>query len=106
METEVWPALVQACVQARVPLALANARLNDKSLRSGLRWSLLSGPAYRGLRAVWAQSPEDAARLGQLGAQVQGVLGNIKFDVQPQPEAASELGLGEMPVAILNANGK
>lgn len=87
METEVWPMLVQACVQAQLPLVLANARLNDKSLRSGLRWSLLSGPAYRGLHAVWAQSPEDAARLGQLGAQVQGVLGNLKFDVQPQPEA-------------------
>ena len=87
METEVWPMLVQACVQAQLPLVLANARLNDKSLRSGLRWSLLSGPAYRGLHAVWAQSPEDAARLGQFGAQVQGVLGNLKFDVQPQPEA-------------------
>jgi len=87
METEVWPVLVQACVQARVPLALANARLNDKSLRSGLRGSWLSRPAYRGLTAVWAQSPEDAARLRQLGATVQAVLGNLKFDVQPQPEA-------------------
>jgi len=87
METEVWPVLVQACLQAQVPLALANARLNDKSLRSGLRWSLLSRPAYRGLSAVWAQSPEDAARLGQLGATVQAVLGNLKFDVQPQPDA-------------------
>jgi 3-deoxy-D-manno-octulosonic-acid transferase len=87
METEVWPALVQACVRSRVPLALANARLNDKSLRSGLRWSLLSGPAYRGLRLVLAQSPEDAHRLQQLGATVQAVLGNLKFDVQPQPDA-------------------
>lgn len=87
METEVWPALVQACVQARVPLALANARLNDKSLRSGLRWSLLSRPAYRGLSAVLAQSSEDSARLQQLGATVQAVLGNLKFDVQPQPDA-------------------
>jgi 3-deoxy-D-manno-octulosonic-acid transferase len=87
METEVWPALVQACVQARVPLALANARLNDKSLRSGLRWSWLSRPAYRGLSAVWAQSPEDGARLGQLGATVLAVLGNLKYDLQPQPDA-------------------
>lgn len=87
METEVWPALVQACVQARVPLALANARLNDKSLRSGLRWSLLSRPAYRGLSAVLAQSSEDSARLQQLGATVQAVLGNLKFDVQPQSDA-------------------
>ena len=87
METEVWPVLVQACVQARVPLALANARLNTQSLRSGLRWSMLSRPAYRGLSAVWAQSPEDRARLQLLGATVQSVLGNLKFDVQPQPDA-------------------
>lgn len=87
METEVWPMLVQSCAHAQVPLVLANARLNEKSLRSGLRWSLLSRPAYRGLSAVLAQSPDDAARLGQLGAHVQAVLGNLKFDVRPQPDA-------------------
>ncbi len=87
METEVWPALVQACVQAQVPLALANARLNDKSLRSALRWSWLSGPAYRRLTAVLAQSPDDGARLEQLGGRVHAVLGNLKFDVPAQPEA-------------------
>ena len=87
METEVWPALVQACVLAQVPLALANARLNDQSLRSALRWSWLSGPAYRRLTAVLAQSPDDGARLAQLGATVQAVLGNLKFDVPAQPEA-------------------
>ncbi len=87
METEVWPTLVQTCAQAGVPLVLANARLNEKSLRSGLRWSLLSRPAYRGLSAVLAQSPHDADHLTQLGAQVQAVLGNLKFDVPPQPDA-------------------
>ena len=87
METEVWPVLVQACAHALVPLVLANARLNEKSLRPGLRWSLLSRPAYRGLSAVLAQSPDDAARLGQLGAHVQAVLGNLKFDVRLQPDA-------------------
>jgi 3-deoxy-D-manno-octulosonic-acid transferase len=87
METEVWPMLVQACVQAKVPLVLVNARLNDQSLRSGLWWALLSRPAYRSLTTVLAQSPEDAARLEQLGANVRAVLGNLKFDVPPQPDA-------------------
>jgi 3-deoxy-D-manno-octulosonic-acid transferase len=66
---------------------LANARLNDKSCRSAQRWAWLSGPAYRGLSAVLAQSPADAERLRALGARVDAVLGNLKFDVQPQPEA-------------------
>ena len=87
METEVWPALVQACQQQAVPLLLVNARLNDKSLRAALRWSRLSGPAYRGLSAVLAQSPADAERLGALGSNVTAVLGNLKFDVKPQPQA-------------------
>jgi 3-deoxy-D-manno-octulosonic-acid transferase len=66
---------------------LANARLNDKSCRSAQRWAWLSGPAYRGLSAVLAQSPADAERLRALGAPVQAVLGNLKFDVKPQPQA-------------------
>jgi 3-deoxy-D-manno-octulosonic-acid transferase len=78
---------VQTCVQAGVPLVLANARLNAKSLRLGLRWSVLSRPAYRRVSAVLAQSPHDADHLTQLGASVQAVLGNLKFDVPPQPDA-------------------
>ena len=90
METEVWPAMVQACQQAHVPLFLANARLNDSSWRSAQRWAWLSGPAYRGLSAVWAQSDADAQRLRSLGARVQAVLGNLKFDVQARPEALAQ----------------
>jgi len=87
LETEVWPIMVQACQQERVPLFLVNARLNAASLASAQRWSWLSGPAYQGLSAVWAQSEADAQRLRSLGAHVAGVLGNLKFDVQDQPQA-------------------
>ena len=87
METEVWPSLVQACQQQAVPLYLVNARLNDKSWRSAKRWACLSGPAYRGLTGVLAQSDADAQRLSALGARVDAVLGNLKFDVKPQPQA-------------------
>ncbi len=87
LETEVWPIMVQACQQARVPLFLVNARLNASSQASAQRWSWLSGPAYRSLSAVWAQSEADAQRLRSLGARVEGVLGNLKFDVQDQPQA-------------------
>ncbi|MFZ3128685.1 MAG: 3-deoxy-D-manno-octulosonic acid transferase [Rhodoferax sp.] len=83
VETEVWPNMVAACAQAGIPLCLVNARLSDKSLRQALRLAWLSRPAYRGLRAVWAQSDADAARLRQLGAPVLGVMGNFKFDATP-----------------------
>ncbi|MDP3650571.1 MAG: 3-deoxy-D-manno-octulosonic acid transferase [Rhodoferax sp.] len=91
VETEVWPNLVAGCARAGVPLCLVNARLSDKSLRQAQRLAWLSRPAYRGLAAVWAQSADDAARLSQLGAPVQGVLGNFKFDATPD---AAQLAQG------------
>jgi 3-deoxy-D-manno-octulosonic-acid transferase len=90
METEVWPCLVEACVKASVPLVLANARMSEKSLRSALRWAWLSAPAYGRLSVVLAQTEDEAGRLRQLGASVQGVLGNLKYDVREQPDALAK----------------
>lgn len=83
METEVWPNLVLGCHRAGVPLVLANARLNAKSQAGAQRWPSLFLPVYQALHAVWAQTQEDAQRLRSVGAPVQAVLGNLKFDVQP-----------------------
>ena len=83
LETEVWPNWVALCQHARVPLVLVNARLSDKTLSQAERLSWLSRPAYAGLTAVWAQTEADAQRLRTLGAPVQSVLGNLKFDAQP-----------------------
>lgn len=83
METEVWPNLVLGCQKAGVPLVLANARLNEKSHAGAQRWPSLFIPVYRALHAAWAQTEDDAQRLRSLGAPVQSVLGNLKFDLQP-----------------------
>ncbi|MFM7025408.1 MAG: 3-deoxy-D-manno-octulosonic acid transferase [Limnohabitans sp.] len=83
METEVWPNLVLQSARAGIPLALVNARLSDKSLRSALRWASLMRPTYAALTAVWAQTEADAQRLRTLGATVQEVTGNLKFDARP-----------------------
>lgn len=83
VETEVWPNMAAACSARGIPLCLVNARMNEQSLAraQGLGW--LARPAYRSLRAVWAQAPPDAERLAALGAPVSGVLGNFKFDATP-----------------------
>jgi 3-deoxy-D-manno-octulosonic-acid transferase len=83
METEVWPNLVAECKARGLPLALANARLSDKSLAQARRLARLSRPAYASLAAVWAQTEGDAVRLAQAGATVKGVFGNLKFDATP-----------------------
>ncbi|WP_408597913.1 3-deoxy-D-manno-octulosonic acid transferase [Limnohabitans sp.] len=90
LETEVWPNWVASCQRAQVPLVLVNARMSDKSMRQAQRLSWLSGPAYAGLTAVWAQTEADAQRLRTLGARVQGVLGNLKFDAQPNPQQLAQ----------------
>jgi len=85
METEVWPNLVEGCQRVGVPLLLVNARLNERSFERARRWAAISGPAYRGLTAVYAQTAADAERLEALGARVAGVFGNLKFDVPWHP---------------------
>ncbi len=85
METEVWPNLAAACHARGIPLALANARLSEKSLGQARRLARLSRPAYGALGAVWAQTESDARRLAQAGATVKGVFGNLKFDASPDP---------------------
>lgn len=91
METEVWPNLAAGCRQAGVPLVLANARLSAASLQRARRLAWLARPAYQSLTAVWAQTQADAARFASLGAPVQGVFGNLKFDASP---CAAQLAQG------------
>jgi 3-deoxy-D-manno-octulosonic-acid transferase len=90
METEVWPNIAAACDARGIPLALANARLSEKSLLQARRLASLSRPAYAALKAAWAQTEADARRLAEAGATVKGVFGNLKFDATPDPEQLRE----------------
>jgi 3-deoxy-D-manno-octulosonic-acid transferase len=81
METELWPNLLAQCERHGVPVALANARLSEKSARGYARWRALTAPGIRSLAAVCAQSEPDAGRLRALGAPRVEVTGNLKFDV-------------------------
>ena len=91
METEVWPNLIAGCAAHRVPVALVNARLSERSLRRGQRFGTLMSGAARAITVVAAQTEDDATRIRSLGAPKVTVTGSIKFDVVP-PQAALELG--------------
>jgi 3-deoxy-D-manno-octulosonic-acid transferase len=86
VETEVWPNLVHACARHGVPLLLANARMSARSARGYQAVSGLSRPAFAALAAVCAQSEADAERLRALGAREVLVTGNLKFDIEPDPD--------------------
>jgi 3-deoxy-D-manno-octulosonic-acid transferase len=105
IETEVWPNLVLQCQKQSVPLVLANARMSEKSTRQALRWPSLTRPVYQALTAVWPQTAADGERLQQLGARVGAVMGNIKFDAQPDALQCAQgqawRQTGPRPVAML-----
>ncbi|MEW6372140.1 MAG: lipid IV(A) 3-deoxy-D-manno-octulosonic acid transferase [Pseudomonadota bacterium] len=91
METEVWPNLIAGCAAGKVPVALVNARLSERSLRRGQRFGGIMMDAARAMTVVAAQTEPDAARIRSLGAPQVAVTGSIKFDVVP-PQAALETG--------------
>jgi 3-deoxy-D-manno-octulosonic-acid transferase len=85
METEIWPNLLRGADKAKVPMVLANARLSAKSQAKGLRMGALLRPAVESLTLVMAQTDDDARRLREAGADTLMVLGNVKFDMSPNP---------------------
>ncbi len=86
METELWPNLIAAAQRRTIPLALVNARLSLRSQQGYLKLHALIAPALQSLTAVAAQTPADAQRLSEVGAEQVRVFGNLKFDVTPAPD--------------------
>ncbi len=109
METEIWPNLIASSKAAGVPVVLANARMSEKSYKKTLKFKWLASQAYRGLAQVYAQTQDDAKRLVLLDAKVDGVLGNLKFDVTPNAEQlanAAALRAGLLKPVILFASSR
>lgn len=90
METELWFNLIAACKQRQIPLLLVNARLSEKSAHGYAKLGTLTQQGLQSLSAIAAQTAEDAARLQQLGARDVQVTGNLKFDVTPPANAATQ----------------
>jgi 3-deoxy-D-manno-octulosonic-acid transferase len=93
METEVWPNLIAVANECKLPIALVNARLSEKSLNKGLRVEGLMRHAVQGFDAIIAQSQLDADRIQKFLPKVNvHVAGNLKFDVVV-PAQSVALGL-------------
>jgi 3-deoxy-D-manno-octulosonic-acid transferase len=85
VESELWPNLIAAAAARRIPLALVNARLSERSFA---RWRLAPGFARRILGVfslVAARSEADAARLSLLGAAGVIAPGDLKLAADPLP---------------------
>ncbi len=85
LETEIWFNLIHHCHNTNIPLLLLNARLSEKSAAGYARIAALTRTGLSRLYAVAAQTQEDAARLGALGAANVSVMGNLKYEIEPPP---------------------
>jgi 3-deoxy-D-manno-octulosonic-acid transferase len=66
MESELWPRLLHECTQRNIPIAVANARMSDRSYRRAMRIRALWSHILRQPTLWLAQSDEDARRLSSL----------------------------------------
>jgi len=89
METEIWPNFLREARRAGIPVAFVNARISERSFARFKRWKFLVGDFYtrvlRDPELFLAQTPEDAARLREMGAPEERVevTGNLKYDSEP-----------------------
>jgi len=90
LETELWPNLLLACRDRKIPVYLLSARLSQRSFRGYYPFKFLLAPVLRSLAMIATQSALDARRfiaLGAPSAKVQA-LGNVKFDLQVSDSTA------------------
>lgn len=88
METELWPNHIHQCAKRGIPVALANARLSERSARGYARFAGLTRPMLQEMNWFAVQTEAEAERFRQLGARPDcvSVTGSIKFDLTVAPE--------------------
>ena len=84
-ETEIWPLFIDRASRRRIPVALVNGRISERSFgRYRLARPFIARTMAR-LSLAAMQSKEDARRIETLGAPSDRVhaLGNLKYDLPP-----------------------
>lgn len=91
METELWPNHIHQCARRGIPVALANARLSQRSARGYARFARLTRPMLAEMSLIAVQTEAEAERFRSLGARAETVevTGSIKFDLKVDPQLAT-----------------
>lgn len=104
-ESEIWPNLILETAERKIPLALINARMSQRSFK---RWRRNSGMAvalFGRFAVVLAQNAKLARSFSLLGARNVIASGNLKIDSPPPPVDAHALQklrevIGERPLLL------
>lgn len=115
MELELWPGFVAACVKRRIPVAVINGRLSERSFRGYRRFKPIIGPTFAGLSAACVQDEAYARRFAAMGviADRLHVTGTMKWDtaervdvVDGMDELADALGIDrDRPLIVCGSSG-
>ena len=105
VESEIWPNLVQAASVRRIPLALVNARLSDRSLVGWRRRPAMARRLFGSFAVVLAQTEYLSRQFGKLGAPNARPAGNLKYDSAPLPvdvaaATAFASAVGDRPLVL------
>lgn len=81
-ETEIWPNMVASAKRRKIPVAIVNGRLSDRSYRGYSRLKFLFRGVIEQLDLIAVQTPRYAENFRSLGARPETVhvTGSVKFD--------------------------
>jgi 3-deoxy-D-manno-octulosonic-acid transferase len=96
VEGDYWPLILREAARRRVPVAVVNGRIGDRSFRRMQRLRPLLGPLLGRVERFGMQTAEDREKLLALGVPVERitVTGNLKYEsAEPvrKPELEAEL---------------
>lgn len=83
MESELWPNMLMEIQQRRIPAALINARLSEKSYRNWKRFGTSIQKILSAFSIILAQTEKEAKYYAALGANNIQVTDNLKYSAFP-----------------------
>jgi len=112
VETEIWPNLIVELSERRVPIALVNGRLSERSFKGYRRIRFFIGGILKRINLFCMRAAGDAERIKRLGAPADRVkiTGNMKFDLElspnrPAKEAHAGIPQGEKIIIAGSTHG-
>jgi 3-deoxy-D-manno-octulosonic-acid transferase len=92
VETEIWPALIQAAARWRVPSVMVSGRVSERAAARYGRVRWLTRPVLAQMHAFAMQTDDDAARIVALGAPPERVqvAGSLKYARANRGDAATQ----------------
>ena len=86
VETELWPVLTSTLKRSDCKIIVLNGRISDKSFKGYKKIGFFMKEMLSYIDYLYMQSNADADRIKLLGASKEkvGVMGNFKFDIEPE----------------------